>query len=201
MIPDHFLMPPNTTTNRQTNTGANDPTDGSTTGAIEVEVLVDETLDIDRLSRSTAGHAASLAGSESESLTVLTDLLTRGVHAACGFGHCRAGSINVRVTDDATIRQINRDFLDHDYATDVISFPYACDPPQVEGELVVSLDTAVDQAADQGWSPLCELLLYVVHGCLHLVGLDDQDDDSSARMRSAETTVMRQLNVSMPADE
>ncbi|MEM6366076.1 MAG: rRNA maturation RNase YbeY, partial [Planctomycetota bacterium] len=99
---------------------------------------------------------------------------------------------------DATIHQINRQFLDHDYPTDVISFGYECDPPQVSGDVVVSVETAERQAESHGASVAEELLLYVVHGCLHLVGLDDKCDETRKAMRLAEVDVLNQIGVRSP---
>ena len=113
--------------------------------------------------------------------------------SARGF-HC--GSLGVLVTDDQTIHQINRDHLAHDYPTDVISFAYSQQRPEVEGELVVSWDTAQREAADLGWPAINELLLYVVHGVLHVCGMDDQAPEARADMRRAERQVLSSIGIS-----
>lgn len=113
------------------------------------------------------------------------------VMSAASIGDCYQCEVGVRVTGDATIHAINRQFLQHDYPTDVISFPYELSPPRVEGELVVSLETAIAGAADAKWSARAELLLYVIHGTLHLVGFDDTNDAARSQMRSAETSALR----------
>ncbi|GAA5508782.1 rRNA maturation RNase YbeY [Novipirellula caenicola] len=105
------------------------------------------------------------------------------------------GEIGVRVTNDAEIRQINARHLDHDYETDVISFAYSDEPPTLEGELVVSLETARRVADRVGWSVENELLLYVVHGTLHIAGMDDLEDDVRQAMRDAECQVMQSLGI------
>lgn len=116
------------------------------------------------------------------------------IEAAAERG-CRRGQVGVRVTDDESIREINRTHLSHDYPTDVISFGYSLDPPTVEGELVVSAETACAAAAELSWSAANELRLYIVHGTLHLCGMDDQQSDSRAEMRQAESAVMRRLGI------
>jgi probable rRNA maturation factor len=105
------------------------------------------------------------------------------------------GSIGVLITDDETIHKINREYLDHDYPTDVISFAYSQSCPNVEGELVVSLDTAIREAAELHWPALHELLLYVVHGTLHICGLNDTTPEESLQMRMAEQQVLLELGV------
>lgn len=109
------------------------------------------------------------------------------------------GTVGLLITDDETIHSINREHLQHDYPTDVISFAYECAGTHIEGELVASLDTARREAKDAQWPPLHELLLYVVHGTLHIGGMDDQDDEDQALMRLAEREVLATLGIQMPA--
>lgn len=137
--------------------------------------------------------------------TVASFLSTQLVHQAVrlaavsrGFS---AGSIGVRITDDITIRQLNAKYLGHDYATDVISFGYTADPPTIEGELVVSVDTAAREAisasesAGQPWTTEQELVLYVVHGVLHIAAMDDHEPADRAAMRAAEEAVFLELGI------
>jgi len=105
------------------------------------------------------------------------------------------GEIGVRVTDDQAIHEINRLHLNHDYPTDVISFEYQCDLPNIEGELVVSIDTADRRASELGWKTSNELLLYIVHGVLHLTRMDDQSPEERSEMRNAEAAILTQLGV------
>jgi len=105
------------------------------------------------------------------------------------------GRIGVMITDDETIHEINRRHLDHDYPTDVISFTYDRSGSAVEGELVVSLCTARRSAAELGWDWRHELLLYVVHGTLHICGLEDSSTAERAEMRSHEQAVLERLGI------
>lgn len=123
------------------------------------------------------------------------DAITAAVVTAAASQGFTRGSVGVRITDDATIRTINSRHLDHDWATDVISFGYDASDDHVEGELVASIDTAIEKAEQLGWSAAHELLLYVVHGTLHICGMDDHDDDDRAAMRLSERDVMTGLNV------
>lgn len=115
--------------------------------------------------------------------------------AASSFRDFHQGEVGIRVTTDAAIHEINREHLGHDYPTDVISFPYTATPPHIEGELVVSVDTAAERAKELGWSVEHELLLYVVHGTLHITGMDDHDPQDRLAMRCAEREVMLRLGV------
>lgn len=119
----------------------------------------------------------------------------RAARAAAAHRGFTSGTIGIRVTDDATIREINAKHLDHDWPTDVISFGYSAVRPHVDGELVVSLCTAKRLADELGWPASHELMLYVVHGSLHITGMDDQDGDDRGLMRSAESAVMAALSI------
>ena len=119
-------------------------------------------------------------------------MMARAVRLAAAHRGFTRGEIGIRVTDDATIRDLNRTHLGHDYETDVISFGYTARGDRVEGELVVSVDTAARLAHDD-WPPAVELLLYVVHGTLHITGMDDHDAGDRAAMRQAEQAVMTAL--------
>jgi probable rRNA maturation factor len=127
-------------------------------------------------------------------------------------------TISLALVDDAKIHEINRQFLGHDYPTDVISFRLdddvhrtvadqsevgheSVDPfprvgdseklPSLTGELIVSTETAIREAVAHGWSPRAELVLYVVHGLLHLCGYDDLTDEARPAMRSRERELLR----------
>jgi len=104
-------------------------------------------------------------------------------------------TVSLAVVDDATIHQLNREYLDHDWPTDVLSFVLDDDPPALEGELIVSADTAVREAPRYGWGGPDELLLYVIHGCLHLVGCDDQTPTARRKMRRLEGRYLAQFDL------
>lgn len=96
------------------------------------------------------------------------------------------GDISLAIVDDATIHRLNRQYLDHDYPTDVLSFELERQGTRLEGEIVASGQTAQREAASHGWDAESELLLYVIHGALHLVGYDDQTAEDTKEMRRQE---------------
>jgi probable rRNA maturation factor len=107
--------------------------------------------------------------------------------------------VSIALVTDEAIHDLNRQFLAHDYPTDVLSFPLEDSPPLLEGEIVVSVDTARQGAAEVGWSWEDELLLYVVHGALHLAGYGDKSPEAAEEMRAAEADVLAQLGVQRSA--
>ena len=107
------------------------------------------------------------------------------------------GEVSVAVVDDATIHQINREYLDHDYETDVLSFVLEKDEQHrfLVGEVIVSADTAKTVGEDVGVDTVDELLLYMIHGLLHLVGFDDKDPANREKMRQAERKYTSQFEI------
>ena len=107
------------------------------------------------------------------------------------------GEISIAIVDDPNMKTLNKQYLNHDYETDVLSFVMdsETESDRRDGQLIVSAETA-QRVADELQIPLDdELLLYVVHGMLHLVGLQDQDPQSAAVMRSAEANYLARFGV------
>jgi probable rRNA maturation factor len=98
----------------------------------------------------------------------------------------RRAEVSVAVVDDRAIRELNDRYLRHDYATDVLSFVLERSDERLEGQIIVSADTARREAARYGWPPENELLLYVMHGALHLVGYEDGTPAARIEMRRKE---------------
>ena len=116
--------------------------------------------------------------------------------------------LSIAIVDDAEIHRVNREHLDHDFPTDVISFLYASEPSnrsgkpsrlrrgsglEIEGELVVSAQTADREAPRHGCTPPRELELYLVHGLLHLCGYDDLTPPERRIMRRREKEILAKL--------
>ena len=116
----------------------------------------------------------------------LADRLIEAVRIVAGDYGFQKGEVSIAILDDAAIRVVNRDYLRHDWATDAITFPFEASDGFLEGEILVSRETADRVAITLPWSGDDELLLYVIHGTLHLVGLDDQDDAALAIMKAEE---------------
>lgn len=102
-----------------------------------------------------------------------------------GEQYCEA-DVSLAIVTDEAIRNLNRRFLNHDEPTDVLSFVLDERPGYLEGEIIVSGDTAAARAGQFGWAAEDELLLYVIHGTLHLAGYDDTNPLAQAEMRLRE---------------
>ena len=103
--------------------------------------------------------------------------------------------VSVAIVGDEEIHSLNRQHLQHDYATDVLSFLLEREGDWLEGEVVVSADTAAAEARKYESNVADELLLYVVHGALHLAGYDDQSPADRQTMRRKERRYLGQLGV------
>ena len=120
-----------------------------------------------------------------------------------------AADISVALIDNEHIHELNRRYLSHDYATDVLSFLLEETVPEttraegeprgagksIEGELIVSTEMAAQVAQEYRWSPQDELLLYIVHGLLHLCGYDDLSESEKRIMRQREREVLSHWNL------
>ena len=108
----------------------------------------------------------------------------------------RDAKVAIAFVDNAHIHRLNKQFLNHDEPTDVLTFPSS--PPgakKLEGDIAIGMEIAREYAADRGHDVKLELLLYVVHGCLHLCGYTDTDDESAAEMRVKERQYLAQLGL------
>jgi rRNA maturation RNase YbeY len=108
------------------------------------------------------------------------------LHTIAAEEDCRLGSVTVVLTDHETVLQLNRDYLDHDYLTDVLSFDLSDEPERVVGEIYVDLDTAAERHAEFNTTFEGEVHRYAAHGLLHLIGYDDDTPEERALMRRLE---------------
>ena len=83
-------------------------------------------------------------------------------------------------------------FLSHDYYTDIITFDY-CEDDYINGELYISIDTVKANAEEYSQDFDVELHRVIIHGVLHLCGLDDHSDEDIKEMRDAENSALLEL--------
>jgi probable rRNA maturation factor len=111
-----------------------------------------------------------------------------------------AKSLSIVLTDNRHIRDLNREYLGHDTFTDVISFqledldwPHGQTNGGLNGEIIASAELAHQQAQHLSNDPRAELLLYIVHGLLHLMGYDDRTTEQAKRMHEREDTLLEEF--------
>ena len=97
----------------------------------------------------------------------------------------RIGQISIIFCSDNYILDVNQQYLQHDYFTDIITFDY-CEGDRLSGDLFISVDTVRENAQEYGTEFTDELNRVIVHGVLHLIGYDDHSEDDIAVMRKKE---------------
>ncbi|MCQ4311231.1 rRNA maturation RNase YbeY [Pseudomonas stutzeri] len=119
--------------------------------------------------------------------------------------------LTIRLVDEAEGRELNRDYRDKDYATNVLSFP--ADVPDgpggvpmldipLLGDLVICVPVVEREATEQGKALQAHWAHLVIHGCLHLLGYDHLEDDEAEEMESLERQLLAELGHPDPyADE
>jgi probable rRNA maturation factor len=104
--------------------------------------------------------------------------------------------ISLAFVDNPTIHRLNKQYLNHDEPTDVLTFPYSgTSAKKLEGELIIGVEVAQKQAAERGHDVQAELGLYVIHGLLHLCGYDDKAPGPEQEMRERERYYLRQAGL------
>ncbi len=106
---------------------------------------------------------------------------------ACNF-------IDFVICDDAYLLNINKEYLQHDYYTDIITFPLNEDP--IESNVFISIDRVKENAQLYKVNHEDELHRVIIHGVLHLIGYDDKSEDDKNKMRAKEDEYLSQRNFS-----
>jgi len=148
--------------------------------------------------RRTANFAIRIAiNADDQPHDIDKPRLKKAVRAVLGDAGIRSAEISIGIVTDERMHELNRQYLNHDYPTDVLSFVLAHDKKRksLEGEIIASSDYAAREAKSYGWTSQDELLLYIIHGCLHLVGYDDTTAKAKKEMTEAETKYLKQLGV------
>ncbi|MBQ0137647.1 MAG: rRNA maturation RNase YbeY [Bacteroidales bacterium] len=110
---------------------------------------------------------------------------------AAGYGFA-LGDVTYIFCNDERILEVNRQFLGHDYYTDVITFDYST-PARVSGDIYISLDTVRSNAEAVGVDWMNELHRILVHGVLHLTGQGDKTPETKAVMTDKENKALKQI--------
>jgi probable rRNA maturation factor len=106
----------------------------------------------------------------------------------------KEGDINYIFCDDEYILEINKQYLDHDYYTDIISFDYSVGN-ELHGDVFVSIDRVKENAQDFNVSFNEELKRVLIHGILHYAGYKDKSEDDEILMRQKEDEKINMFHV------
>lgn len=109
--------------------------------------------------------------------------------------------LSIVIEDDAHLQALNKEYLDIDAPTDVLSFPSGeeeVDPESGKlylGDIIISYPRALEQAGAAGHPLISELQLLVIHGVLHLLGHDHAEEEEKAEMWAAQSDILSALGV------
>ena len=114
------------------------------------------------------------------------------------FGHekCSDASLNILFTDNKEIQALNKEFRKKDWPTNVLSFPSG--EEGFLGDIAISYDVISEENDQQSKTWRSHTLHMVVHGALHLLGYDHEDDDDAEEMEALEIKLLKQLGVANP---
>ena len=123
----------------------------------------------------------------------------RAAIAAAASAHKAESEVSVLLTDDASIRTLNRDWRKIDKPTNVLSFPAAQQAGgKLLGDIVIAYETLAREAEDEQRDFLHHLAHLTVHGFLHLIGYDHQTEQQADEMEGLESRIMRSMNMPDP---
>ncbi|MBN8825049.1 MULTISPECIES: rRNA maturation RNase YbeY [unclassified Spirosoma] len=104
------------------------------------------------------------------------------------------GELNYIFCSDEYVLQVNRDYLQHDYYTDIITFDQSEEEGKLAGDIYISVERVVDNAAQLDVPADQEMLRVLAHGLLHLCGYLDKGEEEEAQMRQKEEEWLHQYN-------
>lgn len=109
----------------------------------------------------------------------------------------RDAEITIRLVNEQEGLALNHDYRGRDYATNVLTFVYAA-TPVIHGDLVLCAPVVRSEAQQQGKSVIAHYAHLIVHGVLHLQGMDHEDDDEAHAMEARETEILARLGFADP---
>ncbi|MDP7530607.1 MAG: rRNA maturation RNase YbeY [Candidatus Scalindua sp.] len=113
----------------------------------------------------------------------------------------RDARLSIVLVDNSRIKELNKQYFNSDEVTDVISFPLSNNKNSLSGEVIVSVETAVDTAGKRNISVEGEIVLYILHGILHLLGYDDGNEGDARVMHEEESKILKTLGYNVPRVE
>ena len=108
------------------------------------------------------------------------------------------GDLNYIFCSDEHVLQVNRDYLQHDYYTDIITFDQSEEEDLLEGDIFISVDRVADNASQLAIPAEQEMRRVLAHGMLHLCGYGDKTDEEEASMRQKEDEWLKELHQLLP---
>jgi len=121
-----------------------------------------------------------------------TDLLKKWISRIIIDHDFNVGSITIIFCSDDFILKTNREYLSHDYYTDIITFDY-CENRNISGDLLISLETVKSNSEEYNTDFFDEINRVIIHGILHLIGFDDKTPELRSIIREEENKALKIL--------
>ena len=121
-----------------------------------------------------------------------TDLLEKWISKIIKDHDFNVGSITIIFCSDDFILKTNREYLSHDYYTDIITFDY-CENRNISGDLLISLETVKSNSEEYNTDFFDEINRVIIHGILHLIGFDDKTPELRSIIREEENKALKIL--------
>lgn len=112
---------------------------------------------------------------------------------AASYGK-KIGEVNYLFCADEKILEVNTQYLSHDFYTDIITFDYS-EGDKISGDIIISLETVRTNSQKYNTGFTEELHRVIIHGILHMCGIDDKSETASLNMRNAENRALEQINM------
>lgn len=107
--------------------------------------------------------------------------------------------VSIVLADDKTLHELNQTYRQKDKPTNVLSFP--SDEEDELGDIILAYETIMKESKESGISPLHHTLHLIVHGFLHLLGYDHQEETEAEHMEQMEIHILKHLNISNPYED
>ncbi|MCR4769713.1 MAG: rRNA maturation RNase YbeY [Bacteroidaceae bacterium] len=120
-------------------------------------------------------------------------IINKWIEAIADYYGKKCGEIAYIFCNDPKIIEVNRQYLQHDYYTDIITFDYT-HGSRISGDLFISLDTVESNSVEQNTTYESELHRVIIHGILHLCGINDKGPGEREQMEAAENHALSILN-------
>lgn len=147
-----------------------------------------------RATKNASRYSVSWQSSSTQSSS-LGALVRKAVRGTLERHQVASARVSVIGVGDPRMAQLNKKHLGHPGSTDVLTFDLSDGGAEIEGEIVISLDTARREAKRRGHSASAEAALYAVHGVLHLLGYDDHEPRRAARMHRMEDEILASVGL------
>lgn len=128
--------------------------------------------------------------------TLKKTLLKTWIKQVAAQFQCKIGDISIVFVDNSYLLKMNKDFLEHDYNTDIITFDYSSVKKNsrfISGDLFISVDAIKTNSEEYNVGFYNELCRVVIHGVLHLLGLKDESDEEFQLMKNKEDDCLKLL--------